>query len=326
MCIGDKAMFISIIICTRNRHETFKHAIESLFQQTNLDQPDWELLVIESSTDRTVEICRDFQGRFPNHFRFFKEKKVGKSHALNTAILEAKGDVLAFTDDDVLFTPDFVQSVRTVFNLDSVDAAQGRVILDCEAGWPKWLDKTYAPMADHRDFGTEIIPLEVTLCGTNMIIRKEVFREVGGFAPELGPGGIGVFEDTEMSLRMREKGHRLIYAPQILIRHQWPRGRLTKSFIRKRMFLHGRVNAFYDDLPTSLPRFGLYVVKETLIKELQAFWHLCAGRPAAALHCQCQAREYAGLFWQHRLFRLGVPRTFTRAPLSVTSVEREFVR
>jgi glucosyl-dolichyl phosphate glucuronosyltransferase len=317
-------MFISVLICTRNRAESFRRAVESLFCPTNLEAPDWELLVVESSTDRTAEICHHFQQRFPEHFRFLRENKVGKSHALNTAIAEAKGEILAFTDDDVLFTPDYIQWIRTVFSSFPVDAAQGRVVLDCEDGWPKWLDETNSLMADHRDYGEEVIPLKGTLCGTNMVIRKELFQEVGGFAPELGPGGIGVFEDTEISLRMREKGYRLIYAPQILIRHQWARDRLTKAFIRKRMFLHGRVNAYYDDLPVSLPRFGLYVIKETITKELHALWHLCAaGRPATALHCQCEAREQAGLFWQHWLFKRGVPRTFSRCLLPRPSMETQ---
>jgi glycosyltransferase involved in cell wall biosynthesis len=318
-------MIISIIICTRNRDESFHRAVASLFCPTNLEEPNWELLVVESSQDRTVEICHDFQQRFPGHFRFVREDKVGKSYALNTAIVEAKGDVLAFTDDDVLFASDYVRSIRTVFSSSAVDAAQGRVVLDCEGGWPKWLDETYALMADYRDYGQEVVPLKGTLCGTNMVIRKQLFEQVGGFAPELGPGGIGVFEDTEISLRMHENGRRLIYAPQILVRHQWARDRLTKDFIRKRMFLHGRVNAFYDNLPVSLGRFGLYVAKQIVSKEFQAAWELSMGRPAVALHRQCEAREQAGFFYQHWLFRRGVQRTFSRGSLSRPSTESEAV-
>jgi glucosyl-dolichyl phosphate glucuronosyltransferase len=318
-------MFISVIICTRNRDESFRQAVESLFCSTNLEEPNWELLVVESSQDRTAEICRDFQKRFPDHFRFLKENKLGKSHALNTAIVEAKGNVLAFTDDDVLFAPDYVRSIRAVFTTIPADAAQGRVVLDCEAGWPKWLDETYASMADYRDYGQEVVPLKGTLCGTNMVIRKQLFEEVGGFSPELGPGAIGVFEDTEISLRMSEKGHRLMYAPQILIRHQWARDRLTKAFIRKRMFLHGRVNAFYDELPVSIGRFGLYVVKEIFSKELQALWQLSIRRPAKALRCQCEAREHAGFLYQHWLFRRGVRRAFSRGELPRASTQTQAV-
>jgi hypothetical protein len=100
----------------------------------------------------------------------------------------------------------------------------------------------------------------------------------------------------------------MIYAPQILIRHQWSRDRLTKSLLRERFFLQGRAAAYYAPLPVSLFRFGLYVVKETLFKEVAAIWHLCANRPALALRCQCDARSQAGFFWQHRLFERGVPR------------------
>ena len=139
-----------------------------------------------------------------------------------------------------------------------------------------------------------------------------MFQKVGGFAPELGPGGIGVYEDTEISWRMSEAGCRMIYAPQILVRHQWSRDRLTKSFLRKRLFLEGRVFAYYNALPTSLFRFGLYVVKETLSKEAAPMWHVCAGRPVEALRCQFEARSQAGLFWQHWLFKRGVPRRLSR--------------
>jgi glycosyltransferase involved in cell wall biosynthesis len=309
-------MFVTVIVCTRNRSECLRRAIESLFCSANLEVRDWELLVVENgSTDHTIEVCKELRRKFPRHFRFLIENRIGKCNALNTAVAAAKGEVLAFSDDDVLFAPDYVQSIRTVFDSFPADAAQGRVLLDCEGGWPEWLDEAYALMADHRDYGQELAPLNGTLCGSNMIVRKEVFDEVGGFAPELGPGGIGVFEDTEISLRMRDKGHRLIYAPQILVRHQWPRRRLTKSFIRKRMFLHGRINAFYDNLPASLPRFGVYVIKEVLSKKVQALWELCAGRSTAALHLECEALQHVGFFWQHCLFARGVPRAFSRGLL-----------
>ena len=301
-------MFVSVVVCTRNRAESFRRTLESLFCPSNLTAPDWELLAVESSTDHTIEICREFQERFPKHFRFLTEKKIGKSHALNTAIAQANGDVLAFTDDDVLFSPEYIQGIRSVFTQYTADAVQGRVLLDCEGGWPKWLDDAYAGMADFRDCGDQVIDLDGTLFGVNMVVRAEVFQKVGGFSPELGPGAIGVWEDTEISLRMREAGCRMLYAPQVLVRHQWARGRLTKSFLRKRLFGQGRVLAYYEDLPVSLFRFGLYVVKDTILQELKALRYLCLRRPVAALRHQLESRARAGLFWQHWLFSRGVPR------------------
>jgi glycosyltransferase involved in cell wall biosynthesis len=313
---GEDSMVISVVICTRNRAESLRATLESLFSTSGLRAADWEALVVDNdSGDRTGEICREFEQRFPDHFRFITERQVGKSNALNTGIFAAKGNVLAFTDDDVLFAPGYIEAIRSIFNTDSVDAAQGRVLLDCEGGWPDWLDERYAGMAAFRDCGDEVVELKGTLFGVNMVVRADVFQKVGGFAPELGPGGIGVYEDTEISLRMRRAGCRMIYAPQILVRHQWSRDRLTKSFIRRRMFLHGRVYAYTEPLPVSLSRFGLYVVKETIVQEFRAVWHLCLGRPALALRCQCEARTHAGLFWQHWLFRRGVPRQWSITPV-----------
>lgn len=315
-------MFISVLICTRNRADSLRQTLDSLFCAGNLESPGWEVLVVESSTDHTGEVCGEFQRRFPQQFRFLTEKKLGKSNALNTAIAAAKGDILAFTDDDVLCAPDYIQGIRTVFASYPADAAQGRVLLDCEGGWPEWLDRGHlALMADFRDCGDEVIDLDGTLFGLNMVVRAEVFQKTGGFAPELGPGGVGMWEDTEISLRMRQAGCRLIYAPQILVRHQWPRDRLTKSFLRKRFFGQGRAQAYYAPLPVSLFRFGLYVVKESISEELAAIWHLCKGRPALALRCQCEACSQAGFFWQHWLFKCGVPRRLSGNPQSASEVE-----
>jgi glycosyltransferase involved in cell wall biosynthesis len=315
-------MFISIIICTRDRADNLRQTLEALLCSGDLESPNWEVLVIESSSDHTGEVCRGFQRRFPGHFRFLTEKKLGKSHALNTAIAEARGDILAFTDDDVLCAPDYIREIGSVFTSYSPDAVQGRVLLDCEGGWPEWLDKSFlALMADLRDYGEEVIELDGTLCGTNMIVRAEVFQKTGGFAPELGPAGVGMWEDTEISLRMRQAGCRMIYAPRVLVRHQWPLGRLTKSFLRKRFFQQGRAEAYYAPLPVSLFRFGLYVVKRTISSEVAAIWHLCAGRPALALRCQCEARSLAGFFRQHWLFKRGVPRRLSGNLLSPRKVE-----
>jgi GT2 family glycosyltransferase len=299
-----------------------RQALESFFCSSNLKLPNWEVLVVETSTDHTVKVCLEFQQRFPEHFRFLTEKKLGKSNALNTAIRVAKGDVLAFTDDDVLCEPNYIQGIKTVFSSYSADAAQGRVLLDCEGGWPKWLGTNYlAMMADFRDYGDKVIDLVGTLCGTNMVVRAEVFERVGGFAPELGPGGLGMWEDTEISLRIRQAGYRIVYAPQILLRHPWSRERLTKSFLRSRYFGEGRAQAYYEPLPVSLLRFGLYVMKETILQETAAVWHRGIGRSETALTCQCRARSHAGFFWQHLLFRRGVPRKLSECPLSSSEVK-----
>jgi GT2 family glycosyltransferase len=306
-------MFITVVICTRNRADSLRETLESLFCAGNLEAPDWEALVVDNNSgDHTADICREFQQRLPEHFRSLTERRPGKSHALNTAIAAAKGDILAFTDDDVLCAPDYIQGIRTVFTSYPADAVQGRMLLDCEGGTPSWLDAYLGLTVGGCDYGDAIIDLDGTLCGGNMVVRAQVFQEVGGFAPELGPAGAGMGEDTEISLRMRQAGCRLVYGPQILVRHRLPRKRLTKSHFRKRFFGQGRAQAYYADLPVSIFRFGLYVIKETIRQEIAAIGHRWKGSSAAALRCQCEASSHAGFFWQHWLFKRGFPRTLSK--------------
>lgn len=302
-------MFISVLICTRNRASSLRQTLESLFCPANLGSPDWEVVVVDNeSDDNTSAVCRDFRERFPRHFRFLGEKKRGHSNALNSAIAAARGEILAFTDDDVQCAPDYLQGIRTVLGQYPADGVQGRVLPEFEGGRPEWLDSDFGLTIALRDCSNEVVDLEGPLFGCNMIVRGEVFRKIGGFSPELGPGAAGLGADTEITLRMREAGCRLIYAPQIIVWHHLPRERLTKSYFRKRFFTDGCSVAYFVPLPVSLPRFGLYVLKEWVWKEAEAIWHLCAGRPALALHCQCEARWHAGFLWQHWRFRWGIPR------------------
>jgi hypothetical protein len=80
------------------------------------------------------------------------------------------------------------------------------VLLDCEGGWPEWLDTSYAGIADFRDCGDEVIDLEKgELFGVNIVVGADVFQKVGGFAPELGPGGVGMWEDDALQPGLTRK-------------------------------------------------------------------------------------------------------------------------
>jgi GT2 family glycosyltransferase len=297
-------MFITVLICTRDRADALQGTLEELLSPVNVAVDDWEVMVVDNnSLDRTQQVCQAFKQKFPNHFNFCLERKHGKSNALNAGIAAAKGHIIAFTDDDVTCAPDYLQAIRTVFAQYPVDAVQGRILLDCEGGHPTWLDRFLGLTVGWREDANELSDLQGTLCGSNMIIRAEVLKKIGGFLPDLGPGAIGLGEETELSLRMRAAGYRLAFAPQISARHYLPKKRLTKAFIRRRFFQQGRAEAYYAPLPVPLYRFGLYVLKEAVLQEISAAWHLCAQRPAEALRRQCEIRSHAGFFCQHYRFK-----------------------
>jgi GT2 family glycosyltransferase len=235
-----------------------------------------------------------------------------KSRALNRGIAASRGNILAMTDDDVVFAPAYIQGIRDVFTQYDVTGAQGRILLDCDGGLPEWISEKGKRFIGLCDRGEDVKPWTYSLYGANMIIRAEVARAVGGFAPELGPKGAGFLEDTEFSLRLLKAGYKFVYAPQILVRHQLSRKSLSKSFFRRRYFNLGRSDAYRTPIEVPLWRLGLYVVKNWVVREAEAVRHRRAGRPAEALDCQCEARLQAGFLLQHWRFRRGVPRQFSR--------------
>lgn len=304
-------MKVTVLIATRNRSASLGRTLESLFSVTNLAVEDWEAVVVDNgSTDGTLALCAAYRDQYPGRFRCYVEHRTGKSNALNRGIALARGEILALTDDDVICAPDYLAGIRATFEQCPVDVAQGRIFLDCEGGLPAWMSPSLLGFMSLCDHGNEIVsPFKPNLSGTNMVVRNEAARAVGGFAPELGAGTtVGFAEDSEFSARLRSLGYRFIYAPRIVVRHQLSHRQLTRSFFRKRCFGSGRSRAYYAPYVVPLWRFGLYVAKNWILSDARALWLRWKGLPAIALDCQCEARRQAGFFWQHCLFYLGIPR------------------
>ena len=306
-------IFLTILICSSGRPTGLLTTLRSVFSPSNAALAGWEAIVITRDEEKTVAVCRQFQSQYPDRFRFFLQPGAGKSEALNLGIAEARGELLALTDDDVVVAADYICSIRETFGHHPFDGAQGRIFLECPGGLPEWMSSHHVKFMSKRDLGEQIEPFHETLSGTNMVVRTDAARAVGGFSLELGAGtSVGFAEDTEFSIRLQKAGYSFIYAPRIVVRHQLPEHRLTRSFFRTRYFRLGRSHAYYDLPPVPLWRFGLYAAKNWIIREAQAFRYRIAKQPAKALDCQCEARLQAGLFFQHLLFFLGTPRQLTR--------------
>lgn len=309
-------MFITVLVCTRNRGPSLRETLESVLTPRNLAAADWELLVVNNqSTDGTAGICREFQEKFPTHFRTLHEPKKGKSNALNTGIAGAKGDILAMTDDDAILAPDYLDGIRKVFGQPGVDVAQGRVFLQCEGGIPPWVDREMKYILAQRDYGEEAFEWKKDIVGVNMVARAEVFREVGAFRPELGPGASGLSEDTEMTWRFYRAGKRAIYAPAIAVHHQIPKERFRKSYLKGHYFVLGKSLGHYTPLPAPAWRYSLYLLKESVIRVLASLWLRLTGHPDRALHLQCDLRLQFGMLLQHWRLR----RSKTHLPVAGSS-------
>ncbi len=232
------------ILCTYNRCRSLAKTLESLAASTVPDPVEWEVLVVDNnSTDRTREVVEDFCRRCPGRFRYIFEPHPGKSFALNTGIREAKGEVLAFTDDDVTVEPTWLQNLTARLNSRRWAGVGGRTLLPQLFSPPRWLSlKDLGMLGALFDRGPQPSDLREAPYGANMAFRKEMFEKYGLFRTDLGPrpGSQIGNEDTEFGRRLLAGGERLHYEPSAIVYHPVHEDRVQKSYFLSRFFDTGR--------------------------------------------------------------------------------------
>jgi glucosyl-dolichyl phosphate glucuronosyltransferase len=241
-------MEVSVILCTYNRCQSLARALASVADSALPPAVEWEVLVVDNnSTDKTRAVVEDFIRLYPDRFRYLFEGQQGKSHALNRGIQSARGEVLAFTDDDVTVEFTWLQNLTAELLDDKCAGVGGRILPDWPCALPSWLpDKERcgtAPLAMF-DFGLESSPLTEPPFGANMAFQKSMFEKYGGFRTDLGPRPNSEIrnEDTEFGRRLLVAGEMLKYAPTAVVYHSVPAKRLQKEYFLNWWFDKGRAD------------------------------------------------------------------------------------
>ncbi|GJG86369.1 hypothetical protein tb265_15500 [Gemmatimonadetes bacterium T265] len=224
---------VTVAVCTRDRPDDLARCLTAL---AALDYPEYQVLVVDNAprTDATERLVRDQFGGM----RYVREPRPGLDWARNRAIVEATGEVLAFTDDDVVVDPGWLRALGRVFGASpAVMAVTGmiepaeletRAQVDFEAycgfghGWARrW---TYQPRrAGHAEYRHHSGGALGT--GANMAYRRALFDTLGGFDPALDVGTVTQGGgDIEMFFRVVQEGQLLVYAPEAFVRHRHRRG------------------------------------------------------------------------------------------------------
>jgi glucosyl-dolichyl phosphate glucuronosyltransferase len=239
-------MDITVIVCTFNRSGLLQTALESIAASEVPPGIAWEIVVADNnSNDGTRRVVEDIIRRHPGRFRYVFEPCPGKSNALNSAIAAAKGDVLAFVDDDITVHPRWLYALTSPLLNGPWIGSGGRVLAEWQSAPPAWLDTESwilaGPMV-HFDLGLEAGQLHETPVGTNMAFRKTVFERYGGFRADLGPrpGSEIRNEDSEFARRLLQAGEPLYYEPSAIVYHPIPENRLTKDYFLAWWFSKGR--------------------------------------------------------------------------------------
>ncbi|MGB7727472.1 MAG: glycosyltransferase [Candidatus Acidiferrum sp.] len=240
----------SVILCTFNRCQSLLEALESVAASELPDSVTWEVLVVDNnSTDNTRIVAEEFCRRHPNRFRYLFEPQQGKSYALNAAIRAARGDIVAFTDDDVIVEPTWIRNLTAALESNEWVGAGGRIRPERGFSFPSWLslDGPYSMggVVGLFDRGDKPAELDWAPYGANMAFRREMFEKYGGFRTDIGPrpGSEIRGEDTEYGYRLMAAGERLRYEPSAIVYHKMPVNRISKDCFLAWWFGFGRTSA-----------------------------------------------------------------------------------
>jgi GT2 family glycosyltransferase len=217
---------ISVAVCTRNRPADLARCLEAL---QALRPAPLEIIVVDNAPD--TEDTRRVVAGCPG-VRYVPETTPGLDHARNRAVTAAIGDIIAFTDDDVVVDTGWVGALQGAFADPDVTAVTGLVMpLELETE-PQQLFERYGGFARgferawfHVGNGESAARLHLGTgkfgTGANMAFRRAVFEEIGAFDPALDVGTLtNGGGDLEMFFRILDVGHVLMYEPNALVWHR----------------------------------------------------------------------------------------------------------
>lgn len=223
-----------------------------------------ELIVVDNnSTDDTRAAVAQIAAT-DARVRYVFEPRQGSSYGRNAGIREARGSIVAFTDDDVCVDGDWVESIRRAFR-EYPDAAAvgGRVLPIWPSPPPSWLTPEHWPPLALIDYGDRPIVVSsdrpICLVTANAAFRSRALAAVGGFSPtfQLGSHGIlGSVEDHELELRLLHAGFHMVYDPRIVAHAEVQPNRLDRDYHRRWHAGHGHFHAIMRSEQMERTRFG----------------------------------------------------------------------
>ncbi len=235
----------SVVVCTYNRCESLFAVLGNIAAQIMPESVTWEVVVVDNnSTDKTREVIEEAARKWPGRFRYIFEQRQGLSIARNRAVKEARGRVIAFTDDDVTINPDWLHNLTSSLHTGDWAGAGGRIVPVWAKPLPDWMsihDPLTMGVFVHFEAGPDPGELSRPPYGANMAFLRATFEKYGGFRTDLGRSGKKLLssEDTEYGDRLLVGGERLRYEPQAIVFHPAPEDRMTKGFVLRWWFWFG---------------------------------------------------------------------------------------
>jgi len=244
----SKEVSTSVIVCTSRRPQKLRRCLAGLQQ---LNPFPTEIIVVDNAPEEccTLKVVQEFDGVI-----YWPEAAPGLSRARNSGISRSCGEILAFTDDDVLVHPRWLLWVQETLSQKTAFGMTG-LVLPAELETESQIQFEFDVGGFNRGFGSIIfdsvffncmlnrgVPVWRIGAGANMAFRREAFTRIGLFDERLGAGASGCSEDSEFWYRMLAAGMSIVYEPRAIV---WHSHRIDRAAFRGQMrqYIRGHVAA-----------------------------------------------------------------------------------
>ena len=240
-------MRLEVLIPTFRREELLLRLLGSIHTARIPPGLTVQVVVIDNDNrDRTLGNLHRFAASSPLPIIVLQERRPGKSTALNTALAVSTADYVGFLDDDELVDPSWFEVAHQAILTGGWDFVGGRSLPLWPAGRPDWLPESCPAVLGIVDSGPTSQPYGPAfpgiLTGGNALARLSTLRELGGFAPDLGPSCTRRLlsgEDEDLYWRLLRAGAKGLYLPDLVVRHHIHPDRLRKRYYRSWFFWNG---------------------------------------------------------------------------------------
>ena len=261
-------MLVSVVVCTHSldNFEHLKEAIDSLLNQT---YNQVEIVVVVDGNKDLYDAIVEAYGTTDGIEVTLIKVNVGISGARNIGAKQARGDVIAFLDDDAVADKDWVASLVDIYKRGDAISVGGKIMPIWLGGKPRYFPEELGWLVGitHEGFAEEKVVEIRNTFGPNMSFKREVFERIGYFNEKLGFGKRGTSyiqgEEPDFAIRMkREMGKGVIYNPEALVYHKIPESKTRPRVLLRRSFYQGYTKALlkrFNPSPESLATEGSYL-------------------------------------------------------------------
>ena len=227
---------VSVVLCAYNRKHDVTECIDSILKQ---DYPDFDIWVVDdASTDGTYEFLKERFGKNKKLHLIRNVTEMGNTRSRNMVMRQSRGEIIASTDDDCIVHQNWIANLVKVFEESpNIGLVTGKVLPIFYGKVPKWLEPPIYPILAIRTENQRTETLNPYGC--NMAVRRSVMKKINFLNEDITRkhGGLYSGEDTDLGIRVRAAGYRVVYTPHAVVEHKMFPERISKEhFIRRALY------------------------------------------------------------------------------------------